>query len=101
MGAVMMVPFARMERWPVELTELKQMGFTLIGMTPDPAASRIESIALPDRVAILLGSEAEGLSSSVMPLLDFKVVIAQRAGLDSLNVGHAAAIAFHRLVRVP
>ena len=97
MGAVLMVPFARVPTWPNSLVDLRDAGFTLVALTPDPSADPIESIPIPIRSAILVGSEADGLSSSVRALADVSVRIRQTGSLDSLNVGHAAAIAFHRL----
>jgi len=96
MGAAFLIPFAWMTRWPAGLSDLKAMGFTLLAMAPDSNAPRIQDIAVPARPAILLGSEADGLSEAALALADVKVQIGQVGGLDSLNVGHAAAIAFHR-----
>ncbi len=47
---------------------------------------------------MLLGAERHGLSTGALDAADVQVRIPMRAGADSLNVGHAAAIAFHRLV---
>jgi tRNA G18 (ribose-2'-O)-methylase SpoU len=100
MGGVLMVPFAQIETWPGDLETLRTMGFTLIGLTPDPGAALIESVGHPDRVALLLGSEASGLSRATRDATDLQVRIGQADGrLDSLNVGHAAAIAFHHFRR--
>lgn len=96
MGAVLMVPYARVEVWPGDLEGLKKLGFTLVGLTPNPSAERIDSVPVPGRTAIMLGSEAEGLSEQALAAADLRVRIGQNVALDSLNVGHAAAIAFHR-----
>ena len=99
MGAVLMVPFARVETWPEDLEALRTIGFTLIGLTPDPSAALLESVGHPPRIALLLGSEATGLSESALAATDLKIRIGQSDTLDSLNVGHAAAIAFHHFRR--
>jgi tRNA G18 (ribose-2'-O)-methylase SpoU len=99
MGAVLMVPFARVETWPGDLEVLKAIGFTLIALTPDPSAALIESVGHPPRTALLLGSEASGLSKSALAATHLQIRIGQSDGLDSLNVGHAAAIAFHHFRR--
>jgi tRNA G18 (ribose-2'-O)-methylase SpoU len=99
MGAVLMVPFARVETWPGDLEVLKTIGFTLIALTPDPSAALIESVGHPPRTALLLGSEASGLSKSALAATHLQIRIGQSDGLDSLNVGHAAAIAFHHFRR--
>ena len=95
MGAVLMVPFARLRSWPQDLVDLKDIGFTLVALTPDPSADLIESFDIPTRAALLLGSESAGLSRQVLAIADVRVRIRQTGSLDSLNVGHAAAIAFH------
>jgi tRNA G18 (ribose-2'-O)-methylase SpoU len=101
MGAVLMVPYARLESWPQNLVDLKTIGFTLVALTPDASADLIESIPTPIRTALLLGSESAGLSTEVLSAADVKVRIGQTGTLDSLNVGHAAAIAFHQFGRGP
>ena len=99
MGSVLMVPFARVDAWPTELQDLRGMGFAVVALTPDPSADLIESIPVPARVALLLGSEAGGLSAPALADADLRVRIGQTGALDSLNVGHAAAIAFHHFGR--
>jgi tRNA G18 (ribose-2'-O)-methylase SpoU len=99
MGAVLMVPYARLESWPKNLVDLKSMGFTLIALTPEASADLIESTPIPKRTALLLGSESTGLSTEVLAVADVQVRIGQTGTLDSLNVGHAAAIAFHHFGR--
>ena len=101
MGAVLMVPFARLELWPQSLVDLKNTGFTLVALTPDPAAGLIDSVSIPNRTALLLGSESAGLSPEALAAADVHVRIRQTGTLDSLNVGHAAAIAFHHFGKGP
>jgi tRNA G18 (ribose-2'-O)-methylase SpoU len=101
MGAVLMVPYARVESWPGNLHGLKATGFTVVALTPDPSADLIESIVFPTRIALLLGSESEGLTKEALAAADLRVRIGQSGAMDSLNVGHAAAIAFHHFGRGP
>ena len=95
MGAILMVPYARLESWPQNVVALKTLGFTVIALTPDASSYLIESVAAPSRTALLLGSESAGLSPEALAAADVRVRIGQTGTLDSLNVGHAAAIAFH------
>jgi tRNA G18 (ribose-2'-O)-methylase SpoU len=95
MGAVLTVPIARSSRWPMDLDLLKEIGFTLVAMTPDSDARDIREVKPVARVAVMLGSEATGLSAEAMAGADERVRIPQASGMDSLNVGHAAAIALH------
>ncbi|MGH8926906.1 MAG: TrmH family RNA methyltransferase [Acidimicrobiia bacterium] len=95
MGAVFLLPFASLEPWPQGILELKRTGFTVLALTPHPSAKSIESISSSARTALMFGSEAHGLSPEALALADERVRIQQSGVLESLNVGHAAAIAFH------
>lgn len=101
MGAVLLVPYGRMESWPQDLSKLAAMGFTLVALTPDASADLIAAVPIPARIALLLGSESAGLSTEALAAADVRVRIGQTGTLDSLNVGHAAAIAFNHFGRGP
>jgi tRNA G18 (ribose-2'-O)-methylase SpoU len=106
MGAVFAIPYARMTDWYDGLSSLRKAGFRVLALTPDERATPISS-ALSDtdgagRVALLLGTEGDGLSSRWLREADEAVSIpmsptARGAGVDSLNVVAAAAIACHLL----
>ena len=105
MGAVFAIPYARMTGWFDGLAELKSRGFRVLALTPDEGAVPITS-ALHEagRVALLLGTEGDGLSARWLHEADARVRIpmnpaARAAGVDSLNVVAAAAIACHLLVQ--
>ena len=93
MGHVMHVPFARFEEWPNPLDELRSRGFTVAALTPALDATPIDEFRA-DRVAWLLGAEGAGLTGEAMERADVRVRIPIAGGVDSLNVGTAAAIAF-------
>jgi tRNA G18 (ribose-2'-O)-methylase SpoU len=104
MGAVFAIPYARMTGWYDGLAELKSAGFLTLALTPDERATPVTA-ALRDagRVALLLGTEGDGLSGRWLEQADETVRIpmnpaARAAGVDSLNVVAAAAIACHLLV---
>ncbi|MFG2085440.1 TrmH family RNA methyltransferase [Spirillospora sp. NPDC048824] len=104
MGAVFAIPYARMTNWHDDLGKLRAAGFTLLALTPDQTATPIDKASTGDRVALLLGSEGDGLSSHWLDEADEPVCIpmspdAMSAGVDSLNVTAAAAIACHTLIR--
>jgi len=106
MGAVFAIPYARMSNWRGGLAEIRAAGFTLLALTPDQSAVPLESVASAGRVALLLGTEGDGLSSRWLAEADTAVCVpmspgAMAAGVDSLNVVAAAAIACHELARVP
>ena len=96
MGHVLQVPFAVLDGpWPASLEALRN--FTLLAMTPDPAATPLREIAVPKRWALLLGAEGPGLSAEAMAAADLRVRIPMADGVDSLNVATAAAVAFATL----
>jgi len=106
MGAVFAVPYARMTGWYGGLGELRAAGFRLLALTPDQSAVPIGA-ALPaaragGRVALLLGTEGDGLSGRWRHEADQAVCIpmspaAMALGVDSLNVVAAAAVACYAL----
>jgi tRNA G18 (ribose-2'-O)-methylase SpoU len=98
-GAALVVPFARASSWRADLERLKEAGFTLIALTPDPAAPDIAEVAARgrERVALLLGSEEFGLSAATRAAADVAARIPMAPGVDSLNVAVAAGIALYRL----
>ncbi|MGI9051952.1 MAG: TrmH family RNA methyltransferase [Ilumatobacteraceae bacterium] len=97
MGEVLHLRVARAASWPADLDRLRAHGFEAWALTPDPSADDLFANAVPDRVAVLLGAEGGGLSPGALDAADRQVRIPMAPGADSLNVGHAAAIAFARL----
>lgn len=101
MGEVFAIPYARLEGWPASLEEVKAAGFTVLALTPASDALPIQRLG-PDqrrRPALLLGAEGPGLSLAAIAASDARVVIPMRAGVDSLNVAAAAAVACWELCR--
>ncbi len=99
MGEVLFLPVARAVAWPDELAVLHAAGFETWALTPDPDADDLWTLPIPARVAVLLGAEGPGLSAAAMAAATRRVRIPIAAGVDSLNVGHAAAVAFAHLAR--
>lgn len=96
MGEIVALPMARCTDWPADLDVLRSHGFTIVALTPAAAATRIDDVASAahERVAIMLGAEGPGLTDSALATADVLARIPIRSEVDSLNVGHAAAIAF-------
>jgi tRNA G18 (ribose-2'-O)-methylase SpoU len=98
MGHALLVPYAWTDAWPNDLELLRDNGFRLLAMTPDPAASTV-ALAMAgltdDKVAILVGAEGPGLTEHAMWASDMRVRIPMSRGTDSLNVATAAALAFY------
>ena len=94
MGAVFTTPWTRLPDWYDALPGLSALGFTTVALTIAADAEPLEtSVAGLDRVALVLGSEGHGLSERWERSADRRAVIEMRDGIDSLNVGAAAAIA--------
>ena len=94
MGEVFSVPWAFLDDWPAGLTDLVAQGFRVLAMTPAPDAVPLSEVHLADdeRAALLLGAEGPGLTVEAMAASTERVQIPMSAGVDSLNVGAAAAI---------
>jgi tRNA G18 (ribose-2'-O)-methylase SpoU len=105
MGHVLRVPFTELvddaatgPQWPAALDALRDDGRRLVALTPRPEAVPLGEAKLAGaRVALLLGAEGPGLSDAALEAADEWVRIPMAAGVDSLNVATAAAIAFNAL----
>lgn len=94
MGAVFSVPWTRVADWATALPELSGHGFTTVALTLAADAVPLEeAVAGLDRVALVLGSEGPGLSARWQSYADRRAIIPMAAGVDSLNVAAAAAVA--------
>jgi len=98
MGNVLGVPFTTIRDWPDGLFTLRRRGFRVLALAPRPSAVPLSQVKLAGgRAAVLLGSEGHGLTDAALDAADELVCIPMRAGIDSLNVATAAAVAFHEL----
>jgi tRNA G18 (ribose-2'-O)-methylase SpoU len=96
MGAVFTLPWTRLSDWYDALPDLSRRGFTTVALTLGEGAVALEeAVAGLDRVALVLGSEGHGLSARWEDSADRRAVIPMRPGVDSLNVGAAAAVSFY------
>jgi tRNA G18 (ribose-2'-O)-methylase SpoU len=97
MGTVFSVPWTRAEPWPEVLDTLRDRGFTTYAMSPDPSGTSLPQLAVPGRVAVVLGTEGDGLSPAALARCDSAVRIPMAPGVDSLNVAAASAVVFYAL----
>lgn len=99
MGTVLLVPFTDLPgTWPEQVELLRDKGFTVVALTPGRKATALRHADLAGRrVALLLGSEGPGLSDEALAAADLRLRIPMAAGVDSLNVATAGAIAFAAL----
>lgn len=96
MGEILMLPVARVATaaWSAVFDTLHGHGFETWALTPSSDADSIWDIAPPSRVAMVLGAEGPGLDRRTLAMSTRRVRIPLQAGVDSLNVGHAAAVTF-------
>ena len=100
MGAVFSMPWSRVPDWYDALPSLSGRGFTTVALTLAEDATPVEdAVAGLDKVALVLGSEGHGLSPRWERSADRRAVIPMSAGIDSLNVGAATAIACYVTAR--
>lgn len=102
MGAVFSLPWARLDAWRDAPGLLREAGFTTVALTLSADAVDLAEIAAdlllaPRKAAVLLGTEGAGLSEHWASTADVRAVIPMQAGIDSLNVAAAAAIACYSL----
>jgi tRNA G18 (ribose-2'-O)-methylase SpoU len=97
MGHVLRVPFTTLPgAWPSALDQLRAAGLEVVALTPRADAVPLAEAGLAGRrVALLLGAEGPGLTDEALGAADLLVRIPMAAGVDSLNVATAAAVAFH------
>jgi tRNA G18 (ribose-2'-O)-methylase SpoU len=100
MGAVFTMPWTRLPDWATALPMLSDLGYTTVALTLAPDAVPIEqAVAGLDRVALVLGSEGHGLSARWEQAADRRAIIPMTAGIDSLNVAAATAVACYVTAR--
>lgn len=95
MGTVFQVPWGRLDPWPDGLHTLRRNGFTVAALALRPDAVSLEDLErdAPERLALVMGAEGDGLTRGAIAGCDLTVRIPMAGGVDSLNVAAAAAVA--------
>lgn len=95
MGTVFQLPWA----WLPSVAQLRQEGWATVALALNDRAVDIHDPALKshDRLAIVMGTEGDGLPDEVLRQCDHVARIPMRRGVDSLNVAAAASVAFYEL----
>ena len=99
-GASLRLRFATVGDWPAGLHQLRDHGLTIAALTPDRTATSLaEFVAagVPRRMALLVGTEGEGLTDDAVSTADVRIRIPMVRQVDSLNVATALGIALHRV----
>jgi len=93
------VPWTRLPEWPEGAAVLKKAGFHLAALALADDAIGLDVLAEnpPEKIALLLGAEGDGLSRDAVAHADTVVTIPMLHGVDSLNVAAASAIALWAL----
>jgi tRNA G18 (ribose-2'-O)-methylase SpoU len=106
MGTVMLVPWTRIGESPSDWPEkgldiLRKLGFKTCAMALSDDSVSIDDPRLmaEDKLAVILGSEGDGLTETTIADCDYTVKIPMSHGVDSLNVAAASAVAFWQLGR--
>ncbi|MBD8012610.1 RNA methyltransferase [Microbacterium sp. Re1] len=97
MGTVFQVPWTRIDRWPDGIDDLRSAGYLVAGMTLGHGAITLDDLVAqsPERLALIFGTEGDGIRPETDRLLDRRVTIPMMGGVDSLNVAAASAVAFY------
>ena len=95
MGTVFQVPWTRVDPWPGGIEALHGLGFHVAALALADDAVGLDELAAapPDRLALVLGTEGDGLSARTVASVDTVVRIPMAGGVDSLNVAAAGAVA--------
>ncbi|MBW4043161.1 MAG: RNA methyltransferase, partial [Acidobacteria bacterium] len=103
MGTVLQVPWTRLPEWREAAPLLHDAGFTIAALALSDRAEDIDVLAAdpPERLALVLGTEGDGLSRAALAVADRHVRIPMAHGVDSLNVAAAAALAVWALRERP
>ena len=98
-GALIHTNFARVTNCVNVINELKKNNFWVIGSDNSPSSKSIYEINFPDKIAILMGNEHEGLGELIKKNCDFLVKIPISDKVDSLNVSVAFGVVLFEVLR--
>lgn len=103
MGTVLQVPWTRLPEWVDAVPVLHDAGFTIaaLALADDAVDLRSFAAGAPERVAVVVGTEGDGLSRAALDAADVVVTIPMAHGVDSLNVAAATAVALYALQARP
>lgn len=97
-GAVMHIPVVQVANLPAVLDKLKEVGFWACAAT-EHAEDSVWSAPMGGRLALVMGSEGNGVSRLVMEHCDFGCKLPQRGHIESLNVAQAATVMCYEWLR--
>lgn len=95
LGAEMSVPFERLEEPPLD--ELKAAGYRIVGLEQDDRSVMMNEYKAPEKVALLLGNEIDGIYPELRAKCDDLIEIPMTGIKESFNVSVATGIALYQL----
>jgi tRNA G18 (ribose-2'-O)-methylase SpoU len=100
MGTVLQVPWTRIGEWKEAGPLLHEAGFTIAALALSDVSVPLPEFAAsaPERVALVMGTEGDGLGRRALAAADVQVEIPMLHGVDSLNVAAASAVALYALL---
>jgi tRNA G18 (ribose-2'-O)-methylase SpoU len=99
MGAVFRLPIMENVDLPDTLRALRARGIRCLAAHPHADDRKLQHAGLSADCCVVFGSEGEGISPEVLEACDQMVAIPMASGVDSLNVGNAAAVFFYEALR--
>ena len=105
MGTVFQIPWTKATKedseGPVLLGILREYGYKTVAMalTEDAASIDNDEIRAQEKIAVIMGTEGDGLPEEVIASSDYRIMIPMHHGVDSLNVAAASAISFWELLK--
>jgi len=95
MGTVFQVPWTRIDPWPAGINLLRDAGYVVAALALDDDAITLDELAAdpPAKLALVVGTEGDGLRARTIDSADEVVRIPMGRGVDSLNVASALAVA--------
>ena len=99
MGTVFQVPWTRIDSWPKGSDVLPTAGFTVAALALAGDSVTLDELEAdaPEQLAVVLGTEGDGLAARTIAGADLIVRIPMAGGVDSLNVAAASAVAMWSL----
>lgn len=100
LGAEKLQAWTHMDDLNTVLKDLRGQGFTLAALEQAPRAQSLPGYRAPERIALLVGREVEGVEPEVLALMDIVFEIPMFGKKESFNVAQAAAMALYQLTFV-
>jgi tRNA G18 (ribose-2'-O)-methylase SpoU len=95
MGTVFQIPWTRIDPWPSGIQTLHEHGFEVAALALEDDSISLDDLVAgpPEKLALVLGTEGDGLKGRTIAECDMTVRIPMSGGVDSLNVASAVAVA--------